>query len=38
MIAQISATFPVFHAEARQRGRGFDARAQALGRTAFPII
>ena len=39
MVAQSSANFPIFHAgHARQRGRGFGALAQTLGRTAIPFI
>ena len=38
MVAQNSADFPVFRGHARQRGRGFGALAQTLGRTAIPFI
>ena len=38
MIAQNSAVFPIFRGHARQRGRGFEAHAQILGRTAIPFI
>ena len=37
-VAQSSANFPVFCGHARQRGRGFGALAQTLGRTAIPFI
>ena len=35
---QSSANFPIFRGHARQRGRGFGALAQTLGRTAIPFI
>ena len=38
MVAQSPANFPIFRGHARQRGRGFGAIAQTLGRTAIPII
>ena len=38
MVAQSSANFPTFRGHARQRGRGFGAPAQTLGRTAIPFI
>ena len=38
MVAQKSADFPIFRRHARQRGRGFGALAQTLGRTAIPFI
>ena len=38
MVAQSSANFPIFRGHARQRGRGFGALAQTLGRTAIPFI
>ena len=38
MVAQNSADFPTFRGQARQRGRGFGALAQTLGRTAIPLI
>ena len=38
MVAQNSADFPIFRGHARQRGRGFGALAQTLGRTAIPFI
>ena len=38
MVAQKSADFPIFRGHARQRGRGFGALAQTLGRTAIPFI
>ena len=38
MVAQNSANFPIFRGHARQRGRGFGALAQTLGRTAIPFI
>ena len=38
MIAQNSADFLIFWGHARQRGRGFGALAQNLGRTAIPFI
>ena len=38
MVAQKSADFPIFRGHARQRGRGFGAPAQTLGRTAIPFI
>ena len=38
MVAQSSANFPIFRGHARQRGRGFDALAQTLGRTAISFI
>ena len=38
MVAQNSADFPIFRGHARQRGRGFAALAQTLGRTAIPFI
>ena len=38
MVAQKSADFPTFRGHARQRGRGFGALAQTLGRTAIPFI
>ena len=38
MVAQSSANFPNFCGHARQRGRGFGALAQTLGRTAIPFI
>ena len=38
MVAQSSANFPIFCGHARQRGRGFGALAQTLGRTAIPFI
>ena len=38
MVAQSSANFPIFRGHARQRGRGFGALAQNLGRTAIPFI
>ena len=37
MVAQSSANFPIFRGNARQRGRGFGAFAQTLGRTAIPF-
>ena len=38
MVAQNSADFPIFRGHARQRGRGFGALAQTLGRTSIPFI
>ena len=38
MVAQSSANFPIFCGQLRQRGRGFGALAQTLGRTAIPFI
>ena len=38
MVAQNSADFLIFGGNARQRGRGFGALAQTLGRTAIPFI
>ena len=38
MVAQSSANFPIFRGHARQRGRGFGALAQTLGKTAIPFI
>ena len=38
MVAQNSADLPIFRGHARQRGRGFGALAQILGRTAIPFI
>ena len=38
MVPQSSANFPNFRRHARQRGRGFGAFAQTLGRTAIPFI
>ena len=38
MVAQSPANFPIFRGHAKQRGRGFGARAQTLGRTAIPFI
>ena len=38
MVAQNSADFSIFRGYARQRGRGFGALAQTLGRTAIPFI
>ena len=38
MVAQSLANFPIFRGHARQRGRGFGALAQTLGRTAIPFI
>ena len=38
MVAQSSANFPIFRGHVRQRGRGFGALAQTLGRTAIPLI
>ena len=38
LFAQISANFHVFRGHAKQRGRGFGALAQTLGRTAIPFI
>ena len=38
MVAQNSADFPIFRGHARQRGRGFGALAQTIGRTAIPFI
>ena len=38
MVAHNSADFPIFRGHARQRGRGFGALAQTLGRTAIPFI
>ena len=38
MVAQSSANFPIFRGHARQRGRGFGALAQTLGRTAITFI
>ena len=38
MVAQNSANFPFFRGHARQRGRGFGAPAQTLGRTATSFI
>ena len=38
MVAQSSANFSNFCGHARQRGRGFGALAQTLGRTAIPFI
>ena len=38
MVAQSSANFTTFRGHARQRGRGFGALAQTLGRTAIPFI
>ena len=38
MVAQTSPDFPIFRGHARQRGRGFGALAQTLGRTAIPFI
>ena len=37
MIAQISASFPIFRGHARQRGGGIGALAQTLGKTAIPF-
>ena len=38
IVAQSSANFTIFRGHARQRGRGFGALAQTLGRTAIPFI
>ena len=38
MVAQSSANFHIFCGHARQRGRGFGALAQTLGRTAISFI
>ena len=38
MVTQSSANFPSLRGHARQRGRGFGALAQTLGRTATPFI
>ena len=38
MVAQNSADFPIFRRHARQRGRGFGALAQTLGRITIPFI
>ena len=38
MFAQSSANFPIFWGHATQRGRGFGALAQTLGRTAIPFF
>ena len=38
MIAQNSANFLIFSGHARQRGRGFGALAQTLGKFAIPFI
>ena len=38
MVAQSSANFSIFRGHARQRGRGFGALAQTLGRTAIHFI
>ena len=38
LVAQSPANFPIFRGHARQRGRGFGALAQSLGRTAIPFI
>ena len=38
MVAQSPANFPIFCGHASQRGRGFSALAQTLGRTAIPFI
>ena len=38
MVAQSSANFSIFRGHARQRGRGFGAPAQTLGRTAIPFM
>ena len=38
MVAQSPANFPIFCGHARQRGRGFGALAQTLGRIAIPFI
>ena len=38
MVAQTSVSFPIFRGHARQRGRGFAAVAQTLGRTAIPFL
>ena len=38
MVAQKSADFTIFQGHARQRGRGFGALAQTLGRTAIPLF
>ena len=38
MVAQNSSDYPIFRGHARQRGRGFGALAQTLGRTAIPFI
>ena len=38
MVAQFSAKFTIFRGHARQRGKGFGALAQTLGRTAIPFI
>ena len=38
MIAQSSANFPIFCGHLRQRGRGFGALAETLGRTAISFI
>ena len=37
-VAKNSANFHIFRGQARQRGRGFGALAQTLGRTAIPFI
>ena len=37
-VVQNSAKFPIFCGHARQRGRGFGALSQTLGRTAIPFI
>ena len=38
MVAKNSADSPIFRGLARQRGRGFGALAQFLGRIAIPYI
>ena len=38
MVAQSSASFPIFRGYARQRRRDFGALAQTLRRTAIPFI
>ena len=38
MVATTSADLPYFRGHSRQRGRGFGALAQTLGRTAIPFI
>ena len=38
IVAQSSATFPVSHRHARQSGRGFEALAQTLARTAILFV
>ena len=37
MVAQSSVNFPNFRDHTRQRGRGFGALAQTLGRTTIPF-